>query len=171
MDWAEMQFATRRLSVRNTRRTRDHAELAAELAGLLSPVVTTFLPPHLQVQNALADGARWLVLAEREGEVLTLRDKSGALFGLMLLGLPDPARVMLGYLLAETGWGQGFATELVSGFVAHLREAGWTGTVIGGMDPQNIASARVLSKAGFRPLSGVAQDGAVYYATEVRADG
>lgn len=56
--------------------------------------------------------------------------------------------VRLGYLLSESAWGQGLASELVRGFVD------WCGTVeiaaiLGGVERDNTASQRVLTKNGF----------------------
>jgi len=56
--------------------------------------------------------------------------------------------VRLGYLLAESAWGRGLATELVRGFVDVCRDRG-ARSIAGGVGKSNAASRRVLEKCGF----------------------
>ena len=56
--------------------------------------------------------------------------------------------VRLGYLLAETAWGSGLASELVCGFVDWCRRQE-IASIVGGVGSENIASRRVLEKNGF----------------------
>ena len=63
--------------------------------------------------------------------------------------LPDTEEVEVGYLLSRRHWGRGLATEgapaAVAGFgVKTLR----LGSIVGIVHPENIASQRVLAKAG-----------------------
>ena len=55
----------------------------------------------------------------------------------------------IGYLIAEQDWGKGLATELLAGLVAWARSQPSVHSVTGGVDPANLASARVLTKNGF----------------------
>lgn len=57
----------------------------------------------------------------------------------------------LGYHLAPTAWGQGFATEAVTALVAMTRLLARMPAVRASVMPDNPASARVLVKAGFVP--------------------
>mmetsp|Transcript_18083 Transcript_18083/g.33682 ORF Transcript_18083/g.33682 Transcript_18083/m.33682 type:complete len:88 (-) Transcript_18083:963-1226(-) len=54
----------------------------------------------------------------------------------------------LGYMLAENAWGKGYASEIVAGFVewCHKRDIK---SISGGVEPDNVASRRVLDKCGF----------------------
>ena len=63
-------------------------------------------------------------------------------------GAAEKPTVHIGYLLAETVWGQGIATELMKGFVSSVKNNGPL-RLAGGVDRGNPASARVLQKAGF----------------------
>jgi ribosomal-protein-alanine N-acetyltransferase len=56
--------------------------------------------------------------------------------------------VPIGYLLAESAWGQGYASELLEGFVDWCTTADIS-SVIGGVARENVASRRVLEKNGF----------------------
>ena len=54
----------------------------------------------------------------------------------------------LGYLLPKVMWNNGFATELVEGFIHWCKENNIS-TVLAGVAPDNIASIRVLEKNNF----------------------
>lgn len=85
------------------------------------------------------DAARVYALVEREG---------GALIGGLHLRRPAPHRVEAGYVLARPHWGRGLMTEALSAAVGWaLAEPGLfrIGAVC---DVDNVASARVMEKAG-----------------------
>jgi RimJ/RimL family protein N-acetyltransferase len=56
----------------------------------------------------------------------------------------------LGYALASSHWGQGYATEAVRGLVAHLQAVWGLARCLGVAEAENAASIRVLHKLGFR---------------------
>jgi ribosomal-protein-alanine N-acetyltransferase len=58
--------------------------------------------------------------------------------------------VRLGYLVSEASWGQGFASELVDGFIGWCRKHTSISSIAGGVAPDNPASKRVLEKNGFQ---------------------
>ena len=55
----------------------------------------------------------------------------------------------VGYLLSRGCWGQGYATEALTAFVAHAF-GGFTDHLTADVDPRNEASLRLLARAGFR---------------------
>jgi [ribosomal protein S5]-alanine N-acetyltransferase len=55
----------------------------------------------------------------------------------------------IGFLLARRHWGQGYAAEALSAFVAHAF-AQRTDHLIADVDPRNAACLTLLSRAGFR---------------------
>jgi RimJ/RimL family protein N-acetyltransferase len=63
-------------------------------------------------------------------------------------GVADGAEVRLGYVLAESAWGRGLASELVHGFVEWCRKAD-VARIVGGVDRDNVPSRRVMEKNGF----------------------
>ncbi|MFV0410310.1 MAG: GNAT family N-acetyltransferase [Paracoccus sp. (in: a-proteobacteria)] len=151
-------FATSRLFVRPWREVLIDPVSAASfeqaLGTLLSPAVLEHLPPALQLNRD--DGheviADWFAARIEESEVLIARADDGRLVGLILLAPDtDPAgvpAVHIGYLLSESFWGKGMATELVTGLTFALNERGPL-RLIGGVGLDNGASAKVLRKAGF----------------------
>ena len=61
---------------------------------------------------------------------------------------PDSGELRLGYLVSESQWGRGFATELVRGVVNWVRVRGFR-SIIAGVAKGNASSIRVLEKTGF----------------------
>tara|TARA_R110000850_G_scaffold46105_3_gene116278 strand:- start:1296 stop:1802 length:507 start_codon:yes stop_codon:yes gene_type:complete len=122
----------------------------AELSQILTPPVLAPLPPSLQLKGRSI--TEWIATQSANSDVLVIRDRDKtALIGLMLLHI-EPAATPdchLGYLIAETNWGQGFATELLEGFIAFCRANFPAIKLLAGVDADNPASARVLKKAGF----------------------
>ncbi len=170
-------FTTARLSVRDWRPAlADPAArraLEAALAGLLTPPVLAPLPPALQLDPAPGAVAAWVQDRAAEAEVMTVAAADGGgLVGLLLLAAdPDPApaadpALHLGYLLAETAWGRGLATELLAGLVAALSGRGPL-RLRAGVDRTNPASARVLVKAGFVALPELSAAGAAMFERRV----
>jgi len=149
-------FTTARLSVRSwqpviTDKAARRA-LEASLARILTRPVLQHLPPPLHLDDPEGVSS-WVDARAEESELLLIEGKgSRDLVGLMILASdPDFAEtptIHVGYLLAETLWGQGLATELMQGFVSAVKNDGPL-RLVGGVDKGNPASARVLQKAGF----------------------
>ena len=62
--------------------------------------------------------------------------------------------IRLGYLLSESTWGKGIASELVHGFVSWCRGQTSILSIAGGVALDNPASNRVLEKNGFQLIQG-----------------
>jgi RimJ/RimL family protein N-acetyltransferase len=116
------------------------------------PEVTRYLSwsrhrSHLDTREFLAASAReWA--AHGAGPYLVF-SQDGRLAGATGLHVETPYRASTGYALARDVWGRGYATEVTRAMVA----LAWT---IAGLTrlyalchPLNVASARVLEKAGF----------------------
>lgn len=148
---AIIEYETARLSVRHWGASLADAEARSALERDLSPILTprflAHLPPALQI-GPDSNLSQWVDDRAGESDVLTIRHReTGALVGVLILAQPfDAGQVHIGYLLAETAWGAGYATELVKGLITAASE----GTeLVGGVGLDNPASGRVLQKAGF----------------------
>ena len=75
--------------------------------------------------------------------------------------------VRIGYMLAESVWGQGIATELLNGFVHWCKTVG-VSTVMGGVERDNISSRRVLEKTGFEVQPEQSNDGELQYRLDIQ---
>jgi RimJ/RimL family protein N-acetyltransferase len=150
-------FLTQRLWVAPWHRVaNDHGiDLARAVAAILTPKTTRALPPAWQGEYTVGRARRWI--AERDGEstaLLPVDRNSGEPVGLMLLHEDaeehDALRQLrIGYVIKETDWGKGIASELVAGLVDWARSQPQIGSIIAGVESQNAASVRVLTKSGF----------------------
>lgn len=127
--------------------------LDAALTDILTDRVLAPLPPPLQFVDGHRDVPGWIDARAAESDVYCIRQTGApALIGLLLLAADGetsgPKTIRIGYLLAEIAWGKGYASELISGLVAHLSQ-GDPILLQGGVARDNPASARVLQKSGF----------------------
>ena len=139
-----LEFTTTRLHVSPVRVTPN---LLSDLANWLSPAVTQYLPPDLVVAGPVDAGA-WLARLMRGGMVHMVH-KDQKLIGFLTVHRQEAGHMMIGYLFAQSTWGQGLASELLRGLIDQLAQTKWSGEILGGVDPNNPASAAVLRKAGF----------------------
>ena len=72
-------------------------------------------------------------------------------------GLGFPA-VEMGWWIARSGWGRGYATEATKAVRDKAFESGWADRLLAVYEPVNEASARVVEKLGFTPHSKFALD-------------
>jgi RimJ/RimL family protein N-acetyltransferase len=156
----ECRFKTDRLVVDDWSRLLS-GDTAEELrntfvVSLLTEAVTRDLPPGWQGSYDTDRAASWFVEHQRESTVLLVVDRSdGIPVGLLILSESEssdgPPDVLLGYMIDESAWGRGLATEVVAGFAGWCRANGTMRSVRGGVSDGNGASARVLQKNGFVP--------------------
>jgi [ribosomal protein S5]-alanine N-acetyltransferase len=79
--------------------------------------------------------------------------------GLLRLFGEDPAKVELGYSLERKYWGQGLATEMTEALVNYAFTHTGTNQVVAVTVFENIASQRVLLKAGFEQKDNLVRNG------------
>lgn len=125
---------------------------------VMTESVTKTLPPPWQGKYSQARARQWITERDAEGvTLLALNNTNAQPVGLtVLFDADNNGHLRLGYMLAESAWGKGFATELISGLVNWARSH-QVHSITGGVEPHNIASARVLEKCGFSAQS-VAQE-------------
>ena len=117
------------------------------------PEVTRLLTfrPH----QSIADAERIIansIAAWKQGQrfpyIITLKD-SGQVIGMLRLSI-DRFKADLGYVLARSFWGKGLMTEVVSSVIAWAFEQPGIFRVSAVCDVANVASARVMEKAGMK---------------------
>lgn len=147
-------FSTERLSVNEwhsfTPDDWPQQDLNNVVQEILTERVTKNLPPIWQGSYNLSRARQWISERDKEGTTLLAVEKaSEQAIGMILLFEPDASgNLRLGYLLNESAWGKGFASELVGGFVSWCRHNDIQ-SVTGGVERSNVASRRVLEKCGF----------------------
>ncbi len=151
-----LAFVTPRLNVDHWVTRLDVPEARARMASilqeLLTPEVTKHLPLYLHVDGSLEQAERAMRDLAAKSEVACVVDRaSQAVAGLLVVGqdAQEANAVYIGYLFDQAFWRRGLATELLHGLVTWAQAQGWQGRMLGGVDPENAASAAVLRKAGF----------------------
>ena len=66
----------------------------------------------------------------------------------MFITPPFNNDIHLGYLLGQSAWGHGYASELLAGLVLHVPKSGFR--LLGGVGRENPVFAHVLRKTGFQ---------------------
>jgi len=150
-------FDTHRMVVREWP-SKDKFDTAflEQLKSILDEDVTAFLPPALVFRAGETNVSEWAQTFGKGSHVSDIRLIEGeSLAGLLLLRpeIEEGNEVLhIGYIFGRAFWGKGLATELLRGLVGSLEEHKFKGTLHGGVDPSNPASARVLQKVGFVEL-------------------
>ena len=153
-------FVTDRLVVDDWSRllAGDSAETIRDsfVMSLLSDAVTRDLPSGWQGRYDMDRAASWFAERQREGTVLLIAGRSDDNpVGLLILSESErsdgASDIRVGYVIAESAWGQGLATEVVAGLADWCRANGTIRSVVGGVADSSGASARVLQKNGFIP--------------------
>lgn len=152
----QLKYFTPRMNVdhwsRRLQAPKMRREFACKLQKMLTPEVTKHLPPYLQIDGSFEQAEQAMCDLEAKSEVACIVDRaSRKVAGLLVVGRdPDEANtVYVGYLLSQTYWGRGLASEMLRGLVDWTEAQGWQGRMLGGVDPGNPASAAVLRKVGF----------------------
>ena len=145
------QFETERLSVAHWAETIAVPEarrwLATQLPDLLTPDVIAHLPSFFDLTDQNID--QWIDARDAESDIYLIRETgTGSIIGLMFITPPFNNDVHLGYLLGQSAWGHGYASELLAGLVLHVPKIGFR--LLGGVGRENPASVHVLRKTGFQ---------------------
>lgn len=154
----EYGFATKRLIVEEWHKLEREGRLRTELPlvvrTIMTPAVTASLPVSWQGPYTRRRAQNWIEERDGEGTTLLVVERSTAEpVGLLVLFEGDSLNLRIGYMLAETAWGKGFATELIHGLVGWCRDARKR-TIVAGVAAGNLASQRVLTKCAFSPSPG-----------------
>lgn len=64
----------------------------------------------------------------------------------------DPSKLEIGYLLKKPYWGQGYGTQFCIAMLSLANDFYPNQDIIGIIDPNNIASKKLLKKFGFEPF-------------------
>ncbi len=167
------EFVTERLHVKSWRSQQsesgDLSHLVKTVLTLLTPAVTQSLPEGWQAIKDEQMALNWIQERAEESCFLVVQKRANqAIVGFLFLYEVDAnARLLdlhLGYLLAETEWGQGFGNELIEGLNEWCLQAGDIHSVTGGVEVRNKASIRVLQKNGYQLISAdTPSDDTVFY--------
>jgi ribosomal-protein-alanine N-acetyltransferase len=114
-----------------------------------------------------------LALARGFGHWALLERSDGQLIGSCGLGaVPDSRDLELGFTIAPSRWGRGYASEIALACARHGLERLRAPRIVSLTSPTNLAAQRVLEKIGMRYLRDEWEDGALWlvYALEASSD-
>jgi ribosomal-protein-alanine N-acetyltransferase len=162
-----LTFSTTRLKVSNVeyclKSVTSKSELLSSIVSLLTPSVVQTLPPYFHDVKTKSDADVWLTKMVSESHLFTVYLKdSESVIGFVFLSESDSYIVHLGYLLDESHWHQGYGSELLFGLIESCRSNQFIEKLIGGVDFENIASAKLLKKVGF-VANQVSDNGVTFY--------
>lgn len=146
-------FTTPRLGVHEI--TRDASQedvetLIACVPALFTPGVVENLPPYFHDIGTAKQATSWFERMIGESRLFVVSHAStGACIGFIFVYAGDKREAHIGYLLGEDYWGQGLASEVLTGFISHTQTHENWSKLIGGVDRSNLASSKLLSKLGF----------------------
>ncbi len=127
---------------------RNHPDVA-RYQDWSAPFTVEMAERLIAEQSALdgPTGDEWVQLAiELRGGAAT-----GTAIGDVAVGIHDSNRqASIGYSITPAHQGRGYATEAVAAVIEALFGAAGIHRITAGIDPQNVASRRVLDKLGFR---------------------
>lgn len=155
------RFDTERLSVQGWHQFQTEsaeentfAEIALEV---LSDEATKFLPDGWQYIDTIEKAKDWFEDRLSESSCFLVEEKTrkkiiGFVFLYEIEAVPSLIELRLGFLLAESTWGKGFGSELISGLVDWCKNDPAVKSLSGGVEPENFGSAKVLEKSGFKRI-------------------
>ena len=143
---------TNRLKIYPASKEQMEAFIAAQSVDVLKAAYTEML------NGCLAHPDQWEWYA-----IWMIELKDGAHIGeLCFKGITEEGTAEIGYGIAENYRGCGYATESVSALVGWaLKQTGVT-CVTAETEETNIASRKVLGKAGFMPTGEIGEEGPLY---------
>lgn len=147
-----INFETERLKVTELSAalpTEKYEALILQIPYILTAPVVNNLPPYFHGINDKNQASKWLERMFLDSRLLQITTLSHELIGFIFIHENTDATAHIGYLLAESHWGKGLATELLKGLIntVHITEP-WK-MLIAGVDTSNLASINLLIKAGF----------------------
>jgi RimJ/RimL family protein N-acetyltransferase len=143
-------FETERLIARRMR----EEDVSAIAACRADPEVARYQNWHSYDDAAAADLVSEMLFREpgEEGwlQLVVERKEDGAFVGDCGFRLGSDKRLaQIGYTIARQHWDQGYATEIVRSLVVYAFGRLDVHRITASVDPRNLASCRVLEKAGF----------------------
>lgn len=126
-----------------------HSKLIMQIPQVLTASVVDNLPPYFHNINTRTQAQNWLTRMLSDSRLIKVTDSSGELIGFIFIHETNRTTSHIGYLLAESHWGKGLATELLKEFIKTVQETESWEKLIAGVEASNQASCRLLKKLGF----------------------
>lgn len=145
-----MTYQTSRLSVVEVSSDTPQLEILAGIPELLTPKVVEHLPPYFNNITSNSEAKNWLQKMATESLLFAVkRMETNTLIGFVFVYVEHGTDAHIGYLLGESHWRKGYATELLQGLIDFvITDKKWD-KLIAGVDASNKVSSKLLLKLGF----------------------
>jgi len=143
-------YQTPRLQIAEVYNSNQNSEFLVSVLDILTPSVVGSLPPYFQNVNSISSAREWLKQIVSDGRlfVVKLVGESKAI-GFVFLSTENSGDTHIGYLLAESYWGKGYATEILKGVIDFIKSEDQVTRLIAGVATDNVASIKLLQKLDF----------------------
>jgi len=143
-------YQTTRLQIAEILCSSQEPEFLLSVMDVLTPRVVENLPPYFHGVVSTVLAREWLKNITSEGRlfIVNLTGKSNAI-GFVFLSNQKSGDTHIGYLLGESYWGKGYATEILKGLIDFIKSEDQITRLIAGVVPDNVASIKLLHKLGF----------------------
>lgn len=129
--------------------SESNPKLITQILNVLTPSVVHNLPPYFHGINDESQASKWLERILSDGRLVEVTDDSGELVGFIFIHETNHTTSHIGYLLAESYWGKGLATELLKEFINTVKVTESWEVLVAGVNASNQASCQLLKKLGF----------------------
>jgi len=147
-------YQTLRLQVNEILNNNQNPDLLASVMQILTASVVENLPPYFHNVDSTSSAQEWLTQIMSEGRlfIVQLTGESKTI-GFIFLSTENEGDAHIGYLLGESYWGKGYATEILKGLIDFIGSENKITRLIAGVATDNIASTKLLHKLGFKQNS------------------
>lgn len=128
--------------------------LLQRIPEILTPRVVKNLPGYFHDIDCSQKASIWLEKMVDESRLFVVNDADERTIGFLFVNVENEYDAHIGYLLMESSWGQGLASELIEAFIINVAQQEPWQKLIGGVEPANKASSDLLQKLGFRKVLG-----------------
>ncbi len=143
-------YKTSRLLVVEIVDATTQSDILVRIPELLTAKVVEKLPPHFSNIISISDADDWLKKMVAESRLLVVKSReANTIIGFVFIFVEHDTDAHIGYLLGESYWKKGYATELLSGLIEFIIKDNKWCRLIAGVDTSNKVSSRLLLKLGF----------------------
>ena len=129
--------------------SESNQKLLTQILNVLTPSVVHNLPPYFHDINTRTQAQDWLTRMLSDSRLVEVTYDSDELIGFIFIHEANKTASHVGYLLAESHWGKGLATELLKEFINTVKVTESWEILVAGVDASNQASCQLLKKLGF----------------------
>ena len=143
-------YQTSRLSVVEVFSGTQETRTLVSITQLLTKKVVENLPAYFQNINSLLDAQNWYKQIVSKSRLFMVKHTgSNRIIGFVFLYIGSDDNAHVGYLLGESYWGKGYATELLKGLIDFITHENRIQRLIAGVATNNIVSCKLLHNLGF----------------------